>query len=72
MTKTKSNYYIFTEMCNGGDLSKFCQIRGGLKEREAKTITRQIVSGLTAIKQKKIMHRDLKLQNLLVHFTKLD
>lgn len=35
-TKTKNNFYLAMELCNGGDLNGFKQARGGyLKEQEA-------------------------------------
>ena len=68
-TKTENNYYLALELCNGGDLENFVKKRGGfLKEEEARLILRQIVQGITEIKSKKVMHRDLKLPNIMVHF----
>ena len=29
VTKTKNNYYLVMEYCNGGDLDKFRNLRGG-------------------------------------------
>jgi len=71
-TKTQSNYYLVMEYCNGGDLEGFIRARGGyLTEPEAKVILRQIVNGLKEIKEQKVMHRDLKLANILVNFPNL-
>jgi len=71
-TKTANNFYLAMELCNGGDLDNFVKSRGGyLKEQEARLILRQIVLGLGAIKEKHIMHRDLKLPNVMVHFTEV-
>ena len=40
-TKTLSNIYMVLEYCNGGDLEKFLEIRGGyFKEEEARFIIR--------------------------------
>jgi len=44
---------------------------GYLKEEEARLILRQIVAGLAAIKEKGVMHRDLKLSNILINFKNL-
>ena len=50
-TKTSKNYYLAMELCNGKDLEKFVEQRGGyLKEQEARLILCQIVNGMTAIK----------------------
>ncbi len=60
------------ELCNGGDLGEFVKARGGyLPETEALLIMKQIVKGFQAIKGKNIMHRDLKLANIIVHFKDL-
>jgi serine/threonine-protein kinase ULK2 len=71
-TKTLSNYYLVMEYCNGGDVEGFLKARGGyLPEVEARLILKQIVKGLQGIKQQNVMHRDLKLANVLVHFPAL-
>ena len=71
-TKTASNYYLVMQHCNGGDLESFIKARGGfLTEPEVKIILRQIVNGLLAIKEHNVMHRDLKLANILVNFPHL-
>jgi serine/threonine protein kinase len=60
------------EFCNGGDLDNYRKVRGGfLKEKEARLILRQIMLGIAAIKEKEVMHRDLKLPNVMLHFDKM-
>lgn len=71
-TQTLNYYYLALELCNGGDLENFRLARGGiLKEYEARVVLKQIIIGLDAIKQKGIMHRDLKLDNIILHFPNL-
>ena len=71
-TKTMSNYYLVMEFCNGGDVDGFMKARGGyLSETEARLILRQLVTGLLAIRDKQVMHRDLKLPNILMNFPSL-
>lgn len=71
-TKTINSYYLVMELLNGGDLSNYVRERGGyLKEQEARLIIKQIVEGLTAFKQANVMHRDLKLPNIMVNFTEV-
>ena len=71
-TKTPNNYYLAMELCNGGDLDNYRKVRGGfLKEKEARLILRQIMLGIAAIKEKEVMHRDLKLPNVMLHFDKM-
>ena len=70
--KTTNNYYLVLEHCNGGNLQEFIKARGGyLSEPEAKFIIRQIISGLKELRVNNVMHRDLKLANILVHFPNL-
>jgi serine/threonine protein kinase len=72
VTKTHNNYYLALELCNGGDLDNYRKARGGyLKEPEARLILRQILKGIVAIKQKNVMHRDLKLPNIMLHFSEI-
>ena len=50
-TKTVSNYYLVLEHCNGGDVDGLLKARRGyLTEPEARTILKQLVQGLLAIK----------------------
>eukprot|EP01017_Pseudomicrothorax_dubius_P050976 TRINITY_DN9738_c0_g1_i2.p1 TRINITY_DN9738_c0_g1~~TRINITY_DN9738_c0_g1_i2.p1 ORF type:complete len:700 (+),score=108.36 TRINITY_DN9738_c0_g1_i2:167-2266(+) len=55
------------EFCNGGDLQKVLQDNGPLPETKVIDYLRQFIEGYKELHQKKIMHRDLKLQNLLIH-----
>lgn len=67
--KTHNNIYIFFEFCNGGDLRRFLEARGGkLDEKVTKVIIKQLAEGLHHLNQNKAMHRDLKLDNILLHF----
>ena len=71
-TKTMKNIYLVQELCNAGDLDSYRKLRGGnLVEQEARLILKQILMGLAAIKEKQVMHRDLKLPNILVNFSNL-
>ena len=71
-TKTENTYYLSMELLNGGDLESYVKLRGGfLREKEAGLIIRQIVHGLVALKKKNVMHRDLKLANIMVQFSEL-
>ena len=69
-----SNYIlIIMEYCNGYSLSKCLR---DYKERYGKPfseeivqyLSRQIVQGLIRIHKENIIHRDLKLDNIMVHF----
>lgn len=71
-TKTASNYYLVLEHCNGGDVDGLLKERRGyLSEPEARSVLKQLVLGLMAIKEKNVIHRDLKLSNILMNFPSL-
>ena len=50
------------EVCGGGDLLTYVRKRRKLKEPVAK----QIILGLAYIHSKKVLHRDVKLDNILL------
>ncbi len=67
--KTQNNIYIFFEFCNGGDLRRLLEAKGGsFDERETQIITSQIALGISYLGAEKIAHWDLKLDNILIHF----
>lgn len=60
------------EYCNGCDLEHFKNLRKRFSEFEARLILQQIVAGFMKIYENKVMHRDLKLANILIHFNEPD
>ena len=69
-TKTLNNYYLALEYCNGGDLKNYVKKRGGrLPEQEARLVFKQIVKGMSSMHAKNMIHRDVKLANILCQFT---
>eukprot|EP00347_Sterkiella_histriomuscorum_P009526 403340869 len=70
--KTQSRHYLITELCNGGDLSSLIKARQTLPEDEAIIILKQIIQGLMDMGLANIIHRDLKLANILLHFPNRD
>lgn len=63
---TAEHVYIITEKLEGGELFDALLERGSLKEEEVAVCVRSIVQGVKAMHEKNIVHRDLKLENLLV------
>ena len=71
--KTKKHYYIMMEFCNGGELSKNLEkyiMKNGtaFPEELVQHFIRQIIDAFKYIHGKKIIHRDVKLDNILLHF----
>ena len=56
------------QYCNGGDLDDLRQLRGRFSEQEARYFISQVLRGFKAINSMNVLHRDLKLANILVHF----
>ena len=54
------------EYASGGELFDYLVAHGRLKEKEARAKFRQIVSAVQYCHQKRIIHRDLKAENLLL------
>jgi serine/threonine protein kinase len=54
------------ELCSGGDLLNYVRKRRKLKEDIAKYVFKQVVEGLHYCHSKRIVHRDIKLDNLLL------
>ncbi len=59
------NYYLITEYCSGGDLYDVMKTQP-ISEVQAACIIYQLLLALNHIHKLKIMHRDLKLENILV------
>ena len=55
------------ELCAGGDLLTYVRARRRLKENVAKYLLKQILDGLYYCHSKAILHRDVKLDNILLN-----
>ena len=71
--KTTKHYFIMMEFCNGGGLSnaleKYIKINGKpFPEELVQHFMRQIVDAFKYIHGKKVIHRDVKLDNILLHY----
>ena len=62
--KTDQAYYIVSEYCSGGEL--FTKAETHLSENQIAVIFKQILSGLSYLHSNNIVHRDLKLENILI------
>ena len=60
------NYYIITELCEGGELIEQLYKVHHFTENQAAIIMEQILSAVFYIHSKGIVHRDLKPENILI------
>ena len=65
--ETEKHIILVTELCTGGDLLNYVRKRRKLTEDVAKVIFKQIIDGLHYIHSKSILHRDIKLDNILMN-----
>jgi serine/threonine protein kinase len=64
---SNNTIYIFQELVTGGDLFSFLEYKGGqLDNAQATVIVRQVLLGVEYLHAQEIVHRDLKLDNILM------
>ena len=73
--KTKNNIYLVLEYCNGGNLMEYKKYyeyhyKKQMNELYIQKILKQIINGLEYMHHKKIVHRDIKLDNIVINFSK--
>ena len=73
LKKTTNHYYIMMEYANGGELSKNLEkymdkYNKAFSEEIVQYLMRQIIDAFKYIHGLKIIHRDVKLENILLHY----
>ena len=66
MFENDKYFLIIMEYINGGNLFDFVKKRRKLSEKTAKFLFRQIILGIQHMHNKNIVHRDIKLENILI------
>ena len=61
-----NNDYLVYEFCNGGDLKRYIRYFRYFDEKMVQNIIRQVLIGLNRLHSKKIVHHDIKPENILV------
>lgn len=64
--ETKSHLCFVMELCAGGDLLSYVRRRKKLDEKHARFFFKQMASGLRYCHRNLVVHRDIKLENLLI------
>ena len=73
VTKSKNHYYIIFEYCNGGNLSDYVkeyikENKKPLNEYYIQKIIKQLVTTIEYMHANRIIHRNIKLENILLNF----
>ncbi|KAG5645296.1 hypothetical protein DXG03_006485 [Asterophora parasitica] len=63
------HYYMVFEYVNGGQMLDYIIAHGRLRERVARKFARQIGSALSYCHHNNVVHRDLKIENILISQT---
>ncbi|SPO32067.1 related to serine/threonine-specific protein kinase KIN1 [Ustilago trichophora] len=64
-----NHYYMVFEYVNGGQMLDYIISHGRLRERSARKFARQIGSALEYCHRNSVVHRDLKIENILISKT---
>lgn len=66
VVRTNYHWYMLFEFVNGGQMLDYIISHGKLKEKQARKFSRQIASSLDYCHRNSIVHRDLKIENILI------
>lgn len=64
--RTNYHWYMLFEYVDGGQMLDYIIAHGRLKEKQARKFGRQIASALDYCHRNSIVHRDLKIENILI------
>ncbi len=64
----EKHFFIVSEICKGGDMSSKLRKTTYLTEFETKYIMKQLISSIHYMHERKIVHGDIKLENIMIDF----
>lgn len=70
--ETPKQMYLVMELCEDGELKEVLDTKGHFSENETRLIIQSLASAIAYLHNKDIVHRDLKLENILVKSSFLD
>jgi serine/threonine protein kinase len=65
--ENNTHMYIVTEFCSGGELFSLLESEGRLSYRLAQKYFIELMTGLQYLHKHRIIHRDISLENILIH-----
>ncbi|XP_035236385.1 caM kinase-like vesicle-associated protein [Anguilla anguilla] len=65
--ETRKEYFIIQEIATGGDLFDWILDQGSYTERDAANVVRQVLEAVSYLHSLNIVHRNLKLENLMYY-----
>ena len=70
MSLSRDYYFLMMELYPGGDLLDYLTLHVRMREVQARTIFLQIMRGLDYIHARGVIHRDIKLENIMMDKTR--
>ncbi|CAF0980153.1 unnamed protein product [Adineta ricciae] len=64
--ESPQNLYLIIELCEGGELGGYVKSNGSLPEQTVKQIMTKLINALHYLHKIDVVHRDLKLENILL------
>ena len=73
LIEDEERYILIQDYANGGCLNNVIAIRSNpLSEQEVQMILWKLAQGLNAIYERNVVHRDLNINNVMLHFPDLE